>query len=140
VGAFLKRHPVAAVIFLIAVGLVVYGNINPPPPLTPEQIQEIEARAKEAGRTQAAAAEASRAANERMKTLCRYEAACRKYAESRQQCAAAGNLTLCINVKMGDKDIELVSMCENDGRFRYAPSDMPTRLQCVVHDIGEALP
>jgi hypothetical protein len=142
-GLWARRHPIlalaAAVYGPLMVVYVIMNVVSPPPPPTPEELQARQAMAEETARKDRLAAERTRLAFERTRSLCRYQAACKKYAEARQECAPAGNFTLCVNVKVEDKGTELASVCNNDGTLKSAPTDMPNRIQCFASDVGEAL-
>jgi hypothetical protein len=103
--------------------------------LYPPSPEQQEAMARDRARQRTIAEEAAKLRPGR----CHYRFVCRKYASARQDCAAAGNFTLCVDVKMGDRDAASISMCDNDGGVRYASDDWPNRFQCLFENPNEAM-
>jgi hypothetical protein len=60
---------------------------------------------------------ASPSLTEEQRRFCKYAHICTKYASSRQDCATAGNLEKCIEIKMGG-DVHFVAYCTDDGEVK----------------------
>jgi hypothetical protein len=73
------------------------------------------------------------AKNEAARPLCQLMAVCKKYSETRLECATAGSLKTCLQIKMG-KDYDLSDNCLNDssGKLEYTPTNMPSAFQCFL--------
>jgi hypothetical protein len=67
------------------------------------------------------------------KQLCRLAAVCKKYTATRLECATAGNLKTCLQIKMG-RDYDFTSGCSDngDGTLSFQPPHMPGAIQCFL--------
>jgi hypothetical protein len=115
--------------FVVLVIYAIWAVLHPTPKPTPEQSKAQSDYLEYVRKVQT-----ERVARET--ALCRSWRICREYAEARQVCAVAGNFDTCVRVKVGDQNYQEVSFCANDGSLLSPPADMPSRLQCFIHDFG----
>ncbi len=115
-------------LFALLAAFAILSALHPPPPLTAEQQQARDLAAQRVRDEQTAR-------QERVTSLCRAWQTCQDYSSARQECAVAGDFNNCLRIKLGE-DIARVSDCASDGNLLYPPSDMPNRLECIVHRFG----
>ena len=131
---FSKRQPVAMLIVASFVCGFIWFGIHTLTE-TPQETKAREtAQAQEAVENAAISARATaehEAAKNRDRLLCKAKVVCARFAEVRQECAAAGNFRNCIQVKMGDEDYELIGSCANDGQLIGA-SSLPNSVDCFL--------
>lgn len=64
---------------------------------------------------------------------CKIIRICKKFSESRQNCATAGNYNLCLNIKLGN-DYNLTNwVCTPDGKPKLEEANIPSRLDCLLN-------
>jgi hypothetical protein len=60
---------------------------------------------------------------------------CSTYAEALKDCATAGNIDRCVNIKVGGIRNDLY-VCEDDGTAVLPTSKRPDRIVCILSSIG----
>lgn len=73
------------------------------------------------------------AKNEAAKPLCHLAAVCKKFSATRLECATAGNLKTCLQIKIG-RDYDFTSECSDvgDGTLSFQPPNMPGAIKCFL--------
>lgn len=130
----LKREPGAVgllLIMLVFVLVIIYvGATSTAPPLPPPETPEQQ-QARVAAENQREAERKGK--KEITRLLCAQKSACSKYAETRQECAVAGNFENCLRVKMGSDDYALKGICTEDGKVGgIADRDIPDPVTCFT--------
>lgn len=68
--------------------------------------------------------------------MCEQKDVCKKYNRVRDECATAGNIDECINIKMKSQEYE---MCQGTSDATLDGPEFPTSTQCFVNHISKVL-
>ena len=122
----------AVILFLVWMAIIfINALLNPPTPLTPEQLQAIQQREDAERASRHKADENQRAVSAKNKEICRIKAMCAQYGAARHACATAGSFDTCMSIKtenIPDADY----YCSHDGQVLGAPSDGRFDLGCLI--------
>ena len=122
----------AVILFLVVMTITfINAAVNPPTPLTPEQLQAIQLHEEAERESRRKADENQRAVSAKNKEICRIKAMCAQYGAARQRCATAGSFDTCMSIQTENiQDAEY--HCSHDGQVLGAPSDGRFDLGCFI--------
>jgi hypothetical protein len=123
-----KEQPVVVVVTVLTLlGIVALAYLAiVKPKLFVESPRQEQQRAAENKRWHAERA----AADENTKRLCALKSKCAKYGRVRQECAVAGDFQNCLQIRMGDVDLDAAFVCTGEGKPMIPESQIPGPVSC----------
>ena len=110
------------ILMIFIVGIQFYKNLNP----------EIDGLVYQDEDVHLNKYEKSKIENNNVKFLCALRDVCQKYSKAQYECAMAGNINKCVEIRIGNKNYEYIDMCNDDGSINLNVTKIPSRLECLI--------